>query len=87
MSRANLVCIEEPNLNTWAKNTLQIEGDFNKVIQLCVVKVYDEDQEKFKLNQSYEFIGCLNYQPLSAEEEQRKLENIKENGYIPTNEI
>jgi len=39
------------------------------VIKMVIVKTYDEDVNRFRLNQSVEFVGALTFYPLTKEQE------------------
>lgn len=44
-------------------------------------------QDVFKMNKSYEFVGTLEYNPLSKEDREARNQFFSENGYMPTNVI
>lgn len=54
---------------------------------MVIVKTYDEHLNSMKLNTSCEFIGTLNYHPMTKEEEDKYDEAMKENEYLPSNEF
>lgn len=62
-------------------------GNFEKVAGMVVVKTYDEYLSSMKLNSSFEFVGTLNFQPFTKEEEEKHDELMKDNEYLPSNEF
>lgn len=88
MNRGNLICTSIPNENKWLREKRGIdEGNFDEVAELCVVKLYDDILDSFKMNGAYEFIGTLEYRPLTPEEREERAELYKQNGYLPPNVI
>ena len=62
-------------------------GDFETEVGLCVVKSYDFEPDSAKLLETFEFVGTLQWHPLTEKEEKERLEHIEANGYLPNNEF
>ena len=88
MNRGNMICTEIPNENKWLREKRGLEdGKFEEVAELCVMKIYDDMLDQFKMNKSYEFVGTLEYSPLSKEEQKEVADFYEQNGSLPPNAI
>ena len=88
MNRGNLIATSIPNENKWMREKRGIDdGNFDEVAELLIIKLYDDILDKFKMNKAYEFIGTLEYKPLSPEVREERAKQYAENGYLPPNII
>lgn len=88
MGRGNLICASVPNESKWLLEKRGIaDGLFDEVAELCIVKLYDDIIDQFRINKSYEFVGTLEYKPLSKEQRAERAEILKQNGDLPPNMI
>ena len=88
MNRGNLICTSLPNENKWSREIRYgVDGKFDEIAELLVVKVYDDILDAFKMNKAYELIGTLEYKPLPQKLREERAQAYSENGYLPPNVI
>lgn len=59
MERNTLICTPPPNLSKWAMAAIGQNPKVSDIFEQCMVKVYDEIMDQFKLCQNCEFVGVL----------------------------
>ena len=72
-----------PNMNSWVDQILRNgapdgTNEHKDVSKSCVIKLYDQDTNAFKLNDQITFIGILEFKPKPTADDENI---IKESGH------